>query len=84
MLGLQEAGDGLDSRDRRGGRGNQQKNDSNVIKLVRTIKERDMLPCIVFSFSRRECEAYASCLKDMDFNTGKTSSVILGLGAPMT
>lgn len=75
MSGLQEAGTGSDVRDRRS-RGNQGKNDSNVIKLIRTIKERDMLPCIVFSFSRRECEAYASCLKDMDFNTDEEKRMV--------
>ena len=44
--------------------------DSNVVKIIRTIKERDMLPCIIFSFSRKECEAYATSLKEMDFNDG--------------
>lgn len=44
---------------------------SNVVKIIRTIRERDMLPCIIFSFSRKECEAYASEIKDIDFNTGK-------------
>lgn len=43
---------------------------TSVIKIIRTIKERDMLPCIIFSFSRKECEAYASTLKDVDFNDG--------------
>uniref|UniRef100_A0A915DKL8 Uncharacterized protein n=1 Tax=Ditylenchus dipsaci TaxID=166011 RepID=A0A915DKL8_9BILA len=41
---------------------------SNIVKIIRTIKEQDMLPCIIFSFSRKECEAYASTMKDMDFN----------------
>lgn len=42
---------------------------TDVVKIIRTIKERDSLPCIIFSFSRKECEAYASLLKDLDFNT---------------
>uniref|UniRef100_A0A7E4VDN8 Superkiller viralicidic activity 2-like 2 n=1 Tax=Panagrellus redivivus TaxID=6233 RepID=A0A7E4VDN8_PANRE len=41
--------------------------DNNVLKMISTIKERDMLPCIVFSFSRKECEGYASTLKDINF-----------------
>lgn len=40
------------------------------MKIIRTIKERDMIPCIIFSFSRKECEAYATQMKNMDFNTG--------------
>jgi ATP-dependent RNA helicase DOB1 len=48
-----------------------QQTTSNVTLLVRTIRERDLLPCIVFSFSRKECEAYAAGLKDMDFNDSK-------------
>ncbi|CAI4224198.1 unnamed protein product [Auanema sp. JU1783] len=66
MNGLAEIGDkakGL-QRGRKGGI----QQDSNVVKIIRTIKERDMLPCIIFSFSRKECEAYAISLKDMDFN----------------
>ncbi|CAJ0931950.1 unnamed protein product, partial [Mesorhabditis belari] len=42
--------------------------ESNVNKIVRSLRERDLVPCIVFSFSRKECEAYALALKDMDFN----------------
>lgn len=49
-----------------------QKTTNNVTLLIRTIRERDLLPCIVFSFSRKECEAYASGLKEMDFNDSKS------------
>lgn len=62
---------GNEDRIQKGNRRSQQMNsNSNVVKIIRTVKERDMLPCIIFSFSRRECEAYAGCLKDMDFNDG--------------
>ncbi|PAV77833.1 hypothetical protein WR25_19969 [Diploscapter pachys] len=64
MSGLATAGDQGAQRGRKGGA----KPDSNVVKIIRTIKERDMLPCIIFSFSRKECEAYATSLKEMDFN----------------
>jgi len=43
----------------------------SVLKIIRTIHERDMLPCIIFSFSRKECEMYATKVKQMDFNSGK-------------
>lgn len=51
---------------------NKKQSNADVVKIIRTIKERDMLPCIIFSFSRKECEAYASLLKDIDFNDGIT------------
>ncbi|CAD5208438.1 unnamed protein product [Bursaphelenchus xylophilus] len=41
---------------------------NSVVTILRTIRERELMPVIVFSFSRRECEAYATSLKDMDFN----------------
>jgi superfamily II RNA helicase len=46
-------------------------NNKNVVKIIRTIMERDMLPCIIFSFSRKECELYATNVKQMDFNSGE-------------
>ncbi|KAE9555773.1 hypothetical protein FO519_000987 [Halicephalobus sp. NKZ332] len=42
--------------------------ESNVSVIIRTIMERDMLPCIVFSFSRKECEGYANVLREVDYN----------------
>lgn len=50
--------------------------ESNVVKIIRTIKERDMLPCIIFSFSRKECETYAMGLKDLDFTTAEEKESI--------
>uniref|UniRef100_A0A915D5V8 Helicase ATP-binding domain-containing protein n=1 Tax=Ditylenchus dipsaci TaxID=166011 RepID=A0A915D5V8_9BILA len=43
----------------------------DVVKIIRTIAERDLLPCIAFSFSRKECEANATALIEMDFNNEK-------------
>ncbi|CAI5449152.1 unnamed protein product [Caenorhabditis angaria] len=66
MSGLATTGDkagGFQKRNTKGTKG-----DSNVLRIIRTIRESDMMPCIVFSFSRKECEAYALSLKDMDFN----------------
>jgi ATP-dependent RNA helicase DOB1 len=60
-----------DKRSREGRQQAMQQTTNNVTLLIRTVREREYLPCIVFSFSRKECEAYASGLKDMDFNDGK-------------
>ena len=37
------------------------------------IMERQLQPVIVFSFSRRDCEAYALQMSKLDFNTCKDS-----------
>ena len=34
------------------------------------IMERKFQPVIVFSFSKKECEAYALQMSKLDFNTG--------------
>lgn len=46
------------------------KNQSNISSIVGMIMKRKLHPCIVFSFSKRECEAYAMDLSKLDFNTG--------------
>ena len=43
---------------------------SNCYKVVKMIMERNLQPVIVFSFSKRECEAYALQMAKLDFNTG--------------
>jgi ATP-dependent RNA helicase DOB1 len=53
-----------------GGGGGGDSLNKSVVKIIRTIRERDMLPCIIFSFSRKECEMYATNVKQMDFNDG--------------
>lgn len=37
-------------------------------KLIMLIVSKGLDPCIVFSFSKRECEAFSMCLKNCDFN----------------
>ncbi|CAD5205733.1 unnamed protein product [Bursaphelenchus okinawaensis] len=49
---------------------------NSVVTILRTIRERELMPVIVFSFSRRECEGYALNLKDMDFNDQGQKEVI--------
>lgn len=43
---------------------------SNVFKIVKMIMERNFQPVIIFSFSKKECEAYALQMSKLDFNSG--------------
>lgn len=43
---------------------------SNVFKIVKMIMERNFQPVIIFSFSKKECEAYALQVAKLDFNRG--------------
>jgi len=49
---------------------NQQKQTqgSEMRKLICLIVSKGLDPCIVFSFSKRECEDYSMALKKCDFN----------------
>lgn len=42
------------------------------MKVIRTIMERNLAPVIVFSFSKKECEAYALQMSKLDFNSSKS------------
>jgi ATP-dependent RNA helicase DOB1 len=44
--------------------------ESSCYKIVKMIMEREMAPVIVFSFSKKECEAYAVLASKLDLNTG--------------
>lgn len=37
--------------------------------MVKTCMERKYHPCIVFSFSKRDCEGYAMQMSKLDFNS---------------
>jgi ATP-dependent RNA helicase DOB1 len=69
MSKLRAAGDAAKGdavmRGRRGG----MKGESNCLKVVRTIMDKDLAPVIVFSFSKKDCEAYALAMAKLDFNT---------------
>uniref|UniRef100_A0A8C4GRT9 Exosome RNA helicase MTR4 n=1 Tax=Dicentrarchus labrax TaxID=13489 RepID=A0A8C4GRT9_DICLA len=41
---------------------------SSVFKIVKMIMERNFQPVIIFSFSKKECEAYALQVSKLDFN----------------
>ncbi|MEQ2202885.1 hypothetical protein XENOCAPTIV_019122, partial [Xenoophorus captivus] len=71
MQVLRDAGDsgggsggGKWDRGRKGGT----KGPSSVFKIVKMIMERNFQPVIIFSFSKKECEAYALQVSKLDFN----------------
>lgn len=45
---------------------------SSCFKIVKMIMERQFAPVIVFSFSKKDCEAYAVQMMKLDFNTGES------------
>lgn len=53
-------------------------NDNNfpLFPSFQMIKERKFQPVIVFSFSRRECEQYATSMSKLDFNTEDEKAVV--------
>ena len=64
MTKLQGGGAGGGGRGRKGGQ-----KGSSCFLVVKMIMERQLQPVIVFSFSRRDCEAYALQMSKLDFNT---------------
>lgn len=64
MTKLQGGGASSGGRGRKGGQ-----KGSSCFLVVKMIMERQLQPVIVFSFSRRDCEAYALQMSKLDFNT---------------
>ncbi|VDL92236.1 unnamed protein product [Schistocephalus solidus] len=50
--------------------------ENNVVKMVRLVKQRNLEPIIVFSFSKKECEIYALQMAECDFNTPAEKKVV--------
>ena len=67
MTKLQQGGASTGGRGKKGAQ-----KGSNCFSVVKMIMERQYQPVIVFSFSRRDCEAYALQMSKLDFNTRKT------------
>ncbi|XP_062869625.1 exosome RNA helicase MTR4 [Trichomycterus rosablanca] len=80
MQVLKDAGDSgasggggkWDPKGRRGGT----KGPSTVFKIVKMIMERNFQPVIIFSFSKKECEAYALQVSKLDFNTDDEKKLV--------
>jgi ATP-dependent RNA helicase DOB1 len=69
MTQLRNAGDAARGDSANRGRKGGNKQDANILKVVRTIMERELSPVIVFSFSKKDCEAYAMQMIKLDFNS---------------
>jgi ATP-dependent RNA helicase DOB1 len=71
--GSEGGGGGGANKRRRGPGGGGAKNggETDCFKIVKMIMERNFAPVIVFSFSKKECEAYALQMAKLDFNTRK-------------
>ena len=49
---------------------------SDVFRIVKLIMEREYDPVIVFSFNRRDCEAYAMMMTKLEFTTDEEKDLI--------
>uniref|UniRef100_A0A8C4RKD4 Exosome RNA helicase MTR4 n=1 Tax=Erpetoichthys calabaricus TaxID=27687 RepID=A0A8C4RKD4_ERPCA len=74
MQVLRDAGD-LAKGDQKGRKGGT-KGPSNVFKIVKMIMERNFQPVIIFSFSKKDCEAYALQVSKLDFNTDDEKKLV--------
>jgi ATP-dependent RNA helicase DOB1 len=69
-----EAGDDK-SKKKKGGKNSGNKN-SDLFKIVRLIMDRELDPCIVFSFSKKDCETYALQMARLDFNSEEEKDLV--------
>ncbi|WAR23229.1 MTREX-like protein [Mya arenaria] len=75
MSVLKDAGD-AGKGDQRGRKGGFKQQESNCYKIVKMILERKFAPVIVFSFSKKDCEAYAMQMTKLDFNTDEEKNLV--------
>lgn len=50
--------------------------ESGVYKVLQTIMDKNMSPVIVFSFSKKECEAYAVIASKSDYNSDDEKKLV--------
>ena len=50
---------------------------SNIFKLIKMVMDRSLAPCIVFSFSKKECEALALQLSKLDLNDEDEKKLVM-------
>ncbi|XP_068105355.1 exosome RNA helicase MTR4 [Hyperolius riggenbachi] len=74
MQVLRDSGEAAkgDQKGRKGGT----KGPSNVFKIVKMIMERNFQPVIIFSFSKKDCEAYALQMSKLDFNSDEEKKMV--------
>ncbi|XP_063592228.1 exosome RNA helicase MTR4-like [Penaeus indicus] len=58
------------------GKGAAAKGSSDCFKIVKMIMERNFAPVIIFSFSKKECEAYALQMSKLDFNIADEKQLV--------
>ncbi|XP_048762429.2 exosome RNA helicase MTR4-like [Ostrea edulis] len=75
MSVLRDAGEAAKG-DTRGRRGGFKGSESNCFKIVKMIMERNFAPVIVFSFSKKDCEAYALQMSRLDFNSEEEKALV--------
>lgn len=63
-------------RDKKFNKGGQQSGQSDIYKIVKMIMTKNFNPVIVFSFSRRECEAHALRTSGMHLNSEDEKAMI--------
>jgi ATP-dependent RNA helicase DOB1 len=51
-------------------------NESSCYKVLQTIMDKNMAPVIVFSFSKKECEAYAVIAGKSDYNSDEEKKLV--------
>lgn len=75
MAALQNSGDAAKGNQRgyKGGARGKDPTQTDIFKVVKMIMERNFAPVIVFSFSKKDCEVYATQMTKLDFNTSKVS-----------
>ncbi|KAK7081865.1 Exosome RNA helicase MTR4 [Halocaridina rubra] len=61
---------------RGGSKGGGGKQGSDCYKIVKMIMERNFAPVIIFSFSKKECEAYALQMSKLDFNQPEEKALV--------
>ncbi|GIY08832.1 exosome RNA helicase MTR4 [Caerostris darwini] len=76
MSVLQVAGGAAKGDSEMRGRKGGFKEGSNCYKIVKMIMTKNLAPVIVFSFSKKECEAYAMQMAKLDFNTSDEKQLV--------
>ncbi|XP_076033636.1 exosome RNA helicase Mtr4 [Oratosquilla oratoria] len=72
MTILQNAPETQGPRGKKGG----VRDGSDCFKLVKMIMERNFAPVIIFSFSKKDCEAYALQMAKLDFNMAEEKQLV--------
>lgn len=75
MSVLRDAGEAAKG-DQRGRRGGFKAAESNCFNIVKMIMERNFAPVIVFSFSKKDCEAYALQMSKLNFNSEEEKALV--------